>query len=94
LAGGVADWCQDVFRHRGAPHRGAKVQVPELLAPTDGDIPKRPARKAVRGGSFDGPPHNGRSAARNGQSAMRRKPGLGFRLAFSLEELLAAKKQG
>ncbi len=91
LAGGVADWCQDVFRHRGARHVGALVQLPDELQPSDGEAPKRPGRRAVRGGSFDGAPQNGRCAARGGQAASRRKAGVGFRLAFSLEELEAAK---
>jgi serine/threonine protein kinase/formylglycine-generating enzyme required for sulfatase activity len=94
LGGGVADWCQDVFRHRGARHRGALVEEPDVLEPSDGDIPERPGRRAVRGGSFDSAPGNGRCAARSGQSSIRRKAGLGFRLAFSLDELLAAKRGG
>ncbi len=92
LAGGVADWCQDVFRHRGAPHRGAVIEAPPPLVTSDADIPERPQRRAVRGGSFDGAPQNGRCAARNGQSSIRRRAGLGFRPAISLQDLLDAKK--
>ena len=91
LGGGVADWCQDIFRHRGAPHRGAVIDAPPELAPKDATITPRPERRAVRGGSFDGAPQNGRCAARNGQSSIRRKAGLGFRLAMGLQPLLDAK---
>jgi formylglycine-generating enzyme required for sulfatase activity/tRNA A-37 threonylcarbamoyl transferase component Bud32 len=88
LAGGVTDWCYDVFRHRGAPHRGAVIEEPAPLTPADAEIPDRPQRRAVRGGSFDGAPQNGRCAARNGQSSIRRRVGLGFRLALTLDRLL------
>jgi serine/threonine protein kinase/formylglycine-generating enzyme required for sulfatase activity len=94
LAGGVADWCQDEFRHRGAPHRGAVVNEPPPLVAGDDEVSARPVRRSVRGGSFDGAAQNGRCAARNGQSAIRRKVGLGFRLGFSLQELLDAKGKG
>ncbi len=92
LAGGVADWCMDVFRHRGAPHRGAVIDPPSALTPGDAAIPARPVRRSVRGGSFDGAPQNGRCAARTGQSSIRRRAGLGFRLALGLQALLDAKK--
>jgi len=93
LAGGVADWCHDVFRHRGAPYRGAMIEEPAPLTEADAATPERPDRRAVRGGSFDGAPQNGRCAARNGQSSIRRKAGLGFRLAISLATLNDAKKR-
>lgn len=87
LAGGVADWCMDSFRHRGPRHRGAHAQEPEAMKPEHADPGVRPVRRSVRGGSFDGGPQNGRCAARAGQSSNRRKVGVGFRLALSLPAL-------
>ncbi|MFH1464949.1 MAG: bifunctional serine/threonine-protein kinase/formylglycine-generating enzyme family protein [Pseudomonadota bacterium] len=92
LAGSVADWCADLFKPRGPLQRGAVVEAPESLLPSQVEPPPRTERRAVRGGSFDSPSHNGRCAARAGLSSDRRKVGVGFRLAFSLDELNAVGK--
>ena len=89
LAGSVADWCTDLFKPRGPQTRGAVVDAPEPLDPSHCEPPERAERRAVRGGSFDAPAQNGRCAARAGLSTDQRKVGVGFRLAFSLDELNA-----
>jgi len=93
LAGGVADWCMDTFRHRGPRHQGAFAKEPEPLTSKHGRTDTRPERRVVRGGSFDGVPQNGRCAARAGQSSSRRKVGVGFRLALSLSQLLTTSSE-
>jgi len=91
LAGGVSDWCMDIFRQNGPGHRGATVLPPSSPQPADTEPTGRVVRRSIRGGSFDGPAGHGRAAARSGLASDRRRPGLGFRLAFSLADLLGDK---
>ncbi len=86
LAGGVADWCMDLFRHRGPRSRGANALPAPKLTREHGLPPKRASRRVVRGGSFDSPAQHGRGAARSGRTSTTRRGGVGFRLAFTYGE--------
>jgi serine/threonine-protein kinase len=87
LAGGLGDWCIDTFRPRGPVHKGAVVEAPPPLLLEHARPEGHAERRAVRGGAFDSPSHLGRCAARAALGADRRRVGVGFRLAFSLESV-------
>jgi eukaryotic-like serine/threonine-protein kinase len=91
LAGGSSDWCVDMFQADGPAHQGAMVTPPGPLVPEDTQASDQVTIRAVRGGSFDAPDRVGRAAARAGFPGTMRRPGLGFRLALTLDELRSAR---
>jgi serine/threonine-protein kinase len=90
LAGGVQEWCADVYRTEGPRQRGSCAVVPS--PPTDADT--RPgahaARRAVRGGAWDLPAPAGRGASRVGARPGQRTSNRGFRVCRSLTDAQGA----
>lgn len=79
LAGGVQEWCADVFRVEGPLHRGSRAGVPDLPSTAD-TKPGRPIRRTVRGGAWNLQEHIGRAASRSGVRSQQRVDNLGFRI--------------
>lgn len=84
LAGGVQDWCADVFSPSGPPRRGSAAVTPGV--PVAAELASQAAvRRAVRGGAWNQPARIARAAARLAVSADRRSDHLSFRVARSLD---------
>ncbi|RME26851.1 MAG: protein kinase [Deltaproteobacteria bacterium] len=86
LAGGVREWCVDVFRPQGPSLRGSRPAVPG--PPTRQDLVPDPRghRRAVRGGAWDLPARACRAASRAGLRPMTRAANVGFRVVRSLDD--------
>ncbi|MCB9759201.1 MAG: SUMF1/EgtB/PvdO family nonheme iron enzyme [Alphaproteobacteria bacterium] len=84
LAGGVREWCADVFRPYGPERKGFLATHPEPPAAED-TVPKPYAQpRAVRGGAWNLNARWGRAASRQGLPPDSRRNNLGFRLCRSL----------
>ncbi len=86
LAGGVREWCSDVFRTLGPSLRGSRPLVPG--PPTRQDLAPNPRghRRTIRGGAWDLPARACRAASRVGMRPTGRSADLGFRVVRSLPE--------
>jgi len=86
LAGGVREWCADIFRRPGPPLRGVRPVLPG--PPARGDLAPnaRGAPRVIRGGAWDLPARACRAAARTGMRPTERSLDVGFRVCRSLEE--------
>ncbi|MCK6504794.1 formylglycine-generating enzyme family protein [Myxococcota bacterium] len=86
LAGGVREWCSDIFRPLGPPVRGARPVIPG--PPTRADLTPNPRdpRRTVRGGAWDLPARACRAASRAPMRPAARAAGVGFRVCRSLDE--------
>jgi serine/threonine protein kinase/formylglycine-generating enzyme required for sulfatase activity len=83
LAGGVQEWCADVFQPYGPRIAGSRLVAP--LPHTAADLKREghAQRRAVRGGAWDLDARACRAASRLGLDPDRRSNNLGFRLARS-----------
>ena len=84
LAGGVQEWCADVWRPDGPQRRGSLVVQPEPLQSADLSPHSHEPRRVVRGGAWNMGARAGRCASRAGQAPARRSSNLGFRVARTL----------
>ena len=84
LAGGVQDWCGDLYDPHGAEVHEDAVCPPGLPEFVDMD-PN--ARRPVRGGYWFGFANDSASAYRDGHVPTRRYSNLGFRVVRSLPKL-------
>jgi len=80
LAGGVQEWCADLFRPEGPDRHGSRVAQPAVPGRTDTEPRPLAPRRVLRGGAWNLRANNGRAAARAGLSPDRRADNLGFRL--------------
>ncbi len=85
LAGGVREWCGDVYRPLGPQVRGSRPVNPG--PPTRAELAPNPRgpRRVVRGGAWDLPSRVCRSASRSGVRPTSRAADLGFRVCRTLE---------
>jgi eukaryotic-like serine/threonine-protein kinase len=84
LAGGVQEWCADVWRPDGPPRRGSLVVQPDPPQSADLTPHSHEPRRVVRGGAWNMGERAGRCASRAGQAPSRRSSNLGFRVARTL----------
>ncbi len=86
LAGGVREWCVDVFRPQGPSLRGSRPVLPG--PPTRRDLVPDPRghRRTVRGGAWDLPARACRATSRAGMRPLGRAANVGFRVVRSLSD--------
>ena len=86
LAGGVREWCGDVFRRPGPPLRGVRPVLTGPPARADLAPNPRGAPRVVRGGAWGLPARACRAASRSGVRPTARSLEVGFRVCRSLDE--------
>lgn len=85
LAGGVREWCGDVFRPLGPVIRGSRPINPDPPSRADLVPSPRGPRRVVRGGAWDLPARVCRSASRVGVRPTTRAADLGFRVCRTID---------
>lgn len=84
LAGGVREWCAELFRPNGPERRGFWSVAPEPLSSADVRTKPRQPQRVVRGGAWNLEARACRAAARMGMDPESRRDNLGFRICRSL----------
>lgn len=84
LAGGVQEWCADVYRTEGPRQQGSCAVVPPEPSMGDTRAGAHAPRRSVRGGAWNLPAQAGRGASRSGARATQRAANRGFRVCRSL----------
>ncbi len=82
LAGGVVEWCLEPFEPQGPPLVDGRLDLAQVLATLDLDLPAR----AVRGGAYSYFEGGARIGRRTGMAAGLVQPITGLRLARSYPE--------
>ncbi|GEM_PF-3324348 len=78
MLGNAWEWCLDDFDERFPSRPGARQKDPVCLETT--------GWKALRGGSWDSPPHHLRLSVRTGLNPLHAGPSIGFRVAIPAPE--------
>jgi serine/threonine-protein kinase len=80
LAGGVTEWCADLYRPTGPDRKGSTAVPPEPPDAAATEPRDHAPRRVIRGGAWNLPARAGRAASRSASPPDRRSDNLGFRV--------------
>jgi formylglycine-generating enzyme required for sulfatase activity len=86
MAGGVQDWCAEVFQSAGPPRLSSARATPPPPPPADLHSVIQGQRRVIRGGAWNLSGRAARCAGRAGASMGARSDRIGFRVARGTEE--------